>query len=330
MKNESNEVVVVTGASGGVGRATARAFGATGATVALLARGRAGLEGACSDVRDAGGSALAIPTDVADADAVEAAAAQVEDELGPIDIWVNDAMATVFAPFLEISSEEYARATAVTYLGYVNGTRAALKRMKERDRGAIVQVGSALAYRGIPLQTAYCGAKHAIQGFTESLRCELYHDRVNVHICMVQMPALNTPQFSWGRTRLPRHPQPVPPIYEPEVAAKAILFAAHHRRREIYVGAPTAVTVVANKVAPGLADHYLGRTGYSSQQTEEHVNGDRPDNLFHPADEDSDFGIRGVFSAHRRSWQLTADLHRRLLGAGVAAAVAGAAYVKSR
>jgi NAD(P)-dependent dehydrogenase (short-subunit alcohol dehydrogenase family) len=330
MSAKSNEVVVVTGASGGVGRAAAKAFGASGASVALLARGKAGLAGAKEEVEDCGGRALPIPTDVADHEAVEAAAEQVEQEFGPIDIWVNDAMATVFSPFLEISPDEFERSTQVSYIGFVNGTRAALGRMAKRNRGTIVQVGSALAYRGIPLQTPYCGAKHAIQGFTEALRCELYHDKVNVHLCMVQMPALNTPQFSWGRTHLPRHPQPVPPIFEPEVAAKAIVYAAHHRRREIYVGGPTAITIIGNKIAPGLGDHYLGRTGYSSQQTDQHVNGDRPDNLFEPADDEHDFGTRGIFDAHSRSWQLDADLHRGTLSAGVALLAAGASYLRRR
>ena len=229
----AGRVVVVTGASGGVGRAVARAFGATGDAVALLARGEAGLDAAAKDVEAAGGRALVVPVDVADAAAIDAAAARVSDELGSIDVWVNDAFTSVFAPFTEISAEEYRRVTEVSYLGYVYGTQAALRSMRPRNRGVIVQVGSALAYRGIPLQSAYCGAKHAIQGFTESARCELRHEGSRVRITMVQLPAVNTPQFSWVLSRLPRHPQPVPPIYQPEVAARAVLWAAEHDRREL-------------------------------------------------------------------------------------------------
>lgn len=230
-----NEVVVVTGASAGVGRATARAFARRGASVALLARGSDGLEAARAEVVSLGGNALVIPTDVADPEQVEAAAAQVEESLGPIDVWVNNAMVSVFSPATETPAAEYKRVTEVTYLGYVYGTLAALKRMVPRDSGVIVQVGSALAYRGIPLQSAYCGAKHAIQGFTESVRCELLHDGSNVKITMVQLPALNTPQFGWVKSRLPRRPQPVLPIYQPEVAADAIVWASRHYRREWHV-----------------------------------------------------------------------------------------------
>ena len=232
------EVVVITGASAGVGRATARAFAKRGARIGLIARGKDGLEGARADVENAGGEGFAVPTDVARNEEVESAAEAIEKQFGPIDIWVNNAMTTVFSPFKEITADEFKRATEVTYLGTVYGTMAAIKRMYPRNRGTIVQVGSALAYRSIPLQAPYCGAKHAIAGFTDSLRSELIHDRSDIRLTMVQMPALNTPQFSWCKTKLPRHPQPVPPIFQPEVAAEAIVWAAHHRRREVFVGAP--------------------------------------------------------------------------------------------
>ena len=304
----SGRVVVVTGASGGVGRATAQAFGARGDSVALLARGESGLEGAVKDVENAGGRALAVPTDTADYSQVEAAADRVERELGPIDVWVNAAFSSVFAPFTEITAEEFKRTTEVTYLGFVHGTKAALDRMLPRDRGVIVQVGSALAYRGIPLQSAYCGAKHAIQGFNESLRCELLHDGSKVRTTMVQMPGLNTPQFDWVLNKLGHHPQPVPPIYQPEVAADAIVYAAEHpRRREYYVGASTVATILGNKVAAGLIDRYLARTAYQSQQTGQPTSPDRPANLWEPADgpDGHDFGAHGAFDrqATSRSWQ---------------------------
>ncbi len=321
------EVVVVTGASGGIGRATAKMFGARGAKVALLARGDVGLEAAARDVEAAGGRALVVPTDVAHYDEVTAAADRVESELGPIDVWVNVAFTSVFAPFREIRPEEFRRVTEVTYLGYVYGTRVALDRMLPRDRGTIVQVGSTLAYRGIPLQTAYCGAKHAIQGFTEALRCELLHDKSGVHVTMVQMPAVNTPQFDWVLNRLPHRPQPVPPIYQPEVAARAVVYAADHpKRREYWVGATTMATLVANKVAPGLLDRYLAKTGYKSQQTGEPAVPDAPVNLWQPADGRGgrDFGAHGSFDArsHAVSPQLWASQHHGLLGAlgGLAAA----------
>src|SRR5256884_1454009 len=251
------QVIVITGASAGVGRATVRAFARQRADVGLLARGVDGLEGARREVEAAGGRALAIPTDVADADQVEAAAERVERELGPIDVWVNNAMVSVFSPVKELPADEVKRVTEVTCLGVVYGALAALRRMLPRDRGTIVQVGSALAYRGIPLQAAYCGAKHAIQGFTESLRCELLHDDSHVHVTMVQLPAMNTPQFDWVKNRLPHEPQPVPPIYAPEIAADAIVWAAHHRRRELSVGGPTAAAIWGNKIASGLLDRYL-------------------------------------------------------------------------
>lgn len=313
--------MVVTGATAGIGRASAVAFGARGDAVALIARGEEGLEAAEQDVRAAGGVALAISADVADAAQLEGAAARVEEELGPIDVWVNCAFASVFAPFDKIAPEEFKRVTDVTYLGFVYGTMAALKRMRERDRGAIVQVGSALAYRGIPLQSAYCGAKHATQGFNESLRCELLHDGSGVNVTMVQMPAVNTPQFSWVLSRLPRRPQPVPPIYQPEVAAAAVLRAADHpQRREYWVGAPTVGTLVANAIAPGLLDRYLARTGYDSQQTDEpHEPGD-PANLWKPSDRSHDFGAHGRFDSRstNHSYQLWASKH-----AGAIAAAAG-------
>src|SRR4051812_11868229 len=273
-------VVVVTGGSAGVGRATVRAFAENGDDVAVLARGNDGLEAAVKEVEAAGRRGLAIGVDVADAEAVEAAAAQVEEELGPIDVWVNCAMTSVFAPFKDISPDEIRRVTEVDYLGFVYGTKAALNRMLARDRGVIVQVGSALAYRGIPLQSAYCGAKHAIKGFTESVRCELLHDGSNVHISMVQLPALNTPQFDWVLSRLPRKPQPVPPIYQPEVAARAILWASEHDRGEVFVGGSTVGSIVANKLVPRLLDRYLARSGYDSQQTKEPADPDRPANVW--------------------------------------------------
>ncbi|MDQ3979796.1 MAG: SDR family oxidoreductase [Actinomycetota bacterium] len=317
------EIVVVTGASAGVGRAVARRFGETGAAVALLARGRDGLEAAAKEIQAAGGTALVVPTDVAEYDQVEAAAAEVEDRLGPIDIWVNNAMTTVFARFWDVTAEEFRRATDVTYHGVVYGTFAALERMRPRDRGTIVQVGSALAYRGIPLQSAYCGAKHAIVGFTDALRCELVHDKSSVHLTAVHLPALNTPQFSWCRSRLPRHPQPVKPIYQPEVAAEAIWWAAHQRRREVWVGAPTVGTILANRFIPGLLDRYLGRTGVDGQQTDQPVDPDRPDDLFEPVP--GDHGAHGIFDqqAKGRSVQLWATQHRPLVVAGAAAAAGG-------
>src|SRR5512135_420429 len=287
------EVVVITGASAGVGRATAQAFARRGAHVGLLARGRAGLEGARRDVEALGGRGLVLPTDVADAGQVEAAAAAVEEAFGPVDVWVNNAMVSVFSPVKRMEAEEYRRVTEVTYLGTVYGTLAALRRMLPRDRGAIVQVGSALAYRGIPLQSAYCAAKHAIQGFCDSLHCELIHDQSRVRLTMVQMPALNTPQFSWVKSRLPRKAQPVPPIFQPEVAAEAIVWAAHHDRRSLMVGWPTVEAIVGNKIAPGLLDHYLARTCFDAQQTDEPADPDRPDNLCGPVP--GDHGAHGAF-----------------------------------
>lgn len=319
-----NEVVVITGASAGVGRATAHEFARHGAKIGLLARGRDPLERAKRECEELGGKALVIPTDVSDAAAVEVAAERVERELGEIDVWVNDAMVSVFSPVKQMTAEEYKRVTEVTYLGFVYGTLAALKRMLPRDRGTIVQVGSALAYRSIPLQSAYCGAKHAMVGFTDSLRCELHHDGSNVRVTVVHMPALNTPQFRWVRSRLPRKPQPVPPIYQPEVAARAIYAAAHSNRREVFVGAPTVLAIEGQKFVPGLLDIYLGKTGYDSQQTEEPADPRRRDNLFEPlpdlADTHGDFDRQ----ASESSWQLWADLHRGWLAA-LAAIVTGVA-----
>jgi len=322
-----NRVVVVTGASGGVGRALAREFAHRGDAVALLARGETGLKAAAEDVEQLGGRALPIPTDVASFDEVRAAGERVESEFGPIDIWVNVAFSSVFARFTDIHPDEYARATQVTYLGYVHGTRVALDHMLPRNSGTIVQVGSALAYRGIPLQTAYCGAKHAIQGFNEALRCELLHEHSGVRTTMVQLPAVNTPQFDWLLTRLPKHAQPVPPIYQPEVVARAIVFAAAHpRRREYWVGASTVATLLANAVAPGLLDRYLARTGFKSQQTAQDRATNAPANLWEPADGEGghDFGAHGSFDdrAQGLSPQVWLSQHH-----GVLAAVMGASGV---
>ncbi len=318
------QVVVVTGASGGIGRATAVAFGARGAAVALVARGEAGLRAAADEVEAAGGTALILPADVADPDQVERVVAQVEESLGPVDVWVNVAFVSVFSRFDEITPAEYKRATDVSYLGYVYATMAVLPRMKARGRGTIVHVGSALAYRGIPLQTAYCGAKHAIQGFHESLRCELLHEKSPVRVTMVQMPAVNTPQFSWVLSRLPHRPQPVPPIYQPEMAARAVVYAADHpQRREYWAGTSTALTLIANAVAPGLLDRYLGRTGFQSQQTAEPSPPDPPVNLWEPADERQDFGMHGRFDERSSSNdpQLWASHHHGVVAAAAAGAV---------
>src|SRR3954447_11865605 len=318
------ETVVVTGAAGGGGGAPARAFGRRGANVGMLARGVEGLEAAAPEVAEEGGSPLALPTDVADADAVERAASAVEQHFGPIDIWVNCAMATIFSPFADLTPDEYRRATEVTYLGYVYGTMAALRRMRLRDRGTIVQVGSALAYRAIPLQSVYCGAKFAIRGFTDSIRSELLHDKSRVHITMVQMPALNTPQFDWARNKTGTRPQPVPPIFQPEMAAKAIVFAAHARRREIYVGWSAAKAIIANKIIPGLLDHYLAHQSYDGQLTDEPVPPDAPDNLYQPAP--GDHGAHGRFDDRASNWsaQFWLTRHRGTVLAGVGLAAAAA------
>ncbi len=298
--NRNRRVVVITGASAGVGRAAAQAFAREGARIGLIARSRDGLEGAKREVEELGGEALVLPLDVADASAVEAAAAAVEEQFGPIDVWVNNAMASVFSPIKETTPEEFKRVTEVTYLGYVYGTLAALKRMLPRDRGVIVQVGSALAYRGIPLQAPYCAAKHAIEGFCDSLRCELLHDNSNVKVTMLQMPALNTPQFGWVKSRLPRKAQPVPPIFQPEVAADAILYASHHPRREFLVGWPSMKAVIGNKIAPGFADWYLSRNGYDSQQHDGPEDPARPNNLWEPVD--GKHSTHGSFDTRARDW----------------------------
>jgi NAD(P)-dependent dehydrogenase (short-subunit alcohol dehydrogenase family) len=330
MADKVQQVVAVTGASGGVGRAVAREFGRRGARVALLARGEKGLKAAADDVREAGGEPLPLPVDVADFDQVDHAANEIEATLGPIDVWVNDAFTSVFAPFDQIRPEEFRRVTEVSYLGFVHGTLAALARMKPRNAGTIVQVGSALAYRGIPLQSAYCAAKHAIQGMHESLRCELLHEGSAVRVTMVQLPAVNTPQFSWVLSRLPRHAQPVPPIYQPEVAARAIVHAADHpRRREYWVGGSTAGTLALNAIAPGLLDRYLARTGFSSQQTDQPTSPDQPTNLWRPADaapDGHDFGAHGEFDqqAGNRSAQVWASQHHGLLAAAGAGLASGA------
>lgn len=294
-----DKVVVVTGASAGVGRATAIAFAREGARVALIARGEEGLESARREIELAGHAAICAAVDVADAAALDAAADRVEAELGPIDIWVNNAMVTVFAPVAELEPDEFKRVTEVTYLGGVYGTMAALKRMRTRDRGTIVQVSSALAYRSIPLQSAYCGAKHALVGFIDSLRSELLHERSRIHVTSVQMPALNTPQFGWARNKMPNRPQPVPPIFQPEVAAEAILYAASHRRRDIPVGSSTWKAEWGQKLFPGLLDRYLARRAYEGQQSGEADGHDRPDNLFDAVAGDP--GTHGAFDARSKS-----------------------------
>ena len=324
------QVVVVTGGSAGIGRAVSQAFGRRHAKVAILARGEDGLKGAGEDVEKAGGQAMTLSVDTADHQAVDDAASAVERELGPIDVWVNVAFTSVFAPFVDIEPEEFIRVTEVTYLGYVYGTRAALQRMTRRDRGVIVQVGSALARRSIPLQSAYCGAKHAMQGFSESVRCELLHSHSNVKISVVQMPAVNTPQFDWVLSRLPKRAQPVPPIYQPEVAAEAVVHAADHPRKEIWVGGSTVATLMAQKVAAGLLDHYLGRTGFASQQTDQPADPDAAFNLWAPVA--GDHGAHGRFDAraHPRSAQVWATTHRPAVAAVLAAGGALGLAMKRR
>ena len=325
---------MITGASAGVGRATAAAFARRNASVGLIARGRAGLEGARRDVEALGGRAIVAIADVADASQVEAAARKVEKEFGPIDVWVNNAMASVFSPIKQMTADEFKRVTEVTYLGVVYGTLAALRRMLPRNSGSIVQVGSALAYRGIPLQAAYCGAKHAIQGFCDSLRTELMHDKSAVRLTMVQLPAMNTPQFDWVKSRLGNRAQPVPPIYQPEVAADAIVWASQHNRRELYIGSSTEVAIIGNKLAPGLGDWYLARNGFESQQTSDREDPDRPDNLWHPVDHERDFGAHGRFGARaqQRSWQTWVTEHRAaaILAALAATATFGATRLFNR
>jgi NAD(P)-dependent dehydrogenase (short-subunit alcohol dehydrogenase family) len=310
-----------------VGRATAQAFAKAGARIGLIARGRERLEAACREVEELGGRGLVLPADVADADAIEAAAARVEDELGPIDVWVNNATVSVFAPVWETAPADFKRVTEVTYLGYVYGTLAALKRMIPRNRGTVIQVGSALAYRGIPLQSAYCAAKHAIQGFNDSLRAELIHEKLDIHICMVQLSAINTPQFSWTKNLMPRKSQPVPPIFQPEVAADAIVYCASARRREMTVGWPTAKTILFNKVAPGWADRLAASGGWESQMYDGPPARDRPHNLYEPVP--GDHGSHGDFDGRAKSfsWHLWMNKNRvwlALAGAtlGVLAATA--------
>ena len=303
-------IVVVTGAGAGVGRATAEEFARQGYDVALLARDQDRLDRAAADLRGYGVRALAISTDVADADAVEAAAARIESELGPIDVWVNVAMATVFAPVSKLTAQEFERGTRVTYLGQVHGTMSALKRMRERNRGTIVNVGSALGYRSVPLQSIYCGAKFAIRGFTDALRSEIMHDKLAVHITMVDLPAVNTPQFDWAMNKMGRKAKPVAPIYQPEVPARAIFFAATHRRRQVWVGYPTVQAILANRIAPGLIDRYLAKAGYDGQLTDEPLGADAPANLYE--------SVPGNYAAHGRfddrsrsgSWEMFTDRHR--------------------
>jgi NAD(P)-dependent dehydrogenase (short-subunit alcohol dehydrogenase family) len=323
MKNGHREVVVITGASAGVGRATAQAFGRRKARVGLIARGHDGLEGAKREIERSGGEAIVLPLDVSDHKAVDDAAEEVEKAFGPIDIWINNAMCSVFSPIMEMTPDDYKRVTEVTYLGYVWGTLAALKRMKPRDRGSIVQVGSALAYRGIPLQSAYCAAKHAVQGFHDSLLTELIHDGSNVKVVMVQMPALNTPQFRWVKSRLPRKAQPVPPIFQPEVAAEAIVWSAYCDRREVNVCWPTVKAVWGNNLVPGYADHYLARHGYDAQMIDEPEDPNRPNNLWKPLS--GDHGAHGVFDdrAIPHSIELELNKRRPWVFAGLALLVAG-------
>lgn len=317
-----NKVVVITGATGGVGRATAWEFARQGAKVALLARGAEQLEATKKEVEAFGGQALTLPCDVADFEQVERAAERTEEVFGPIDIWVNNAMNSVFAPFSKIEPNEFKRVTEVTYLGQVYGAKAALRRMTPRNRGSIVFVGSALAYRGIPLQSAYCGAKHGIQGFYDSLRTELMHDKSNIKTSMVQLPAMNTTQFGWVLSRLPNKPRPMGRVYDPEVAARAILYAAAHNRREIYVGYPTFKAIYGNKIAAWYADYVLAKTGFDGQQTDQPETPGRPNNVWEPVAEDR--GAYGNFAsvAHKKSFSLWISLHRNLVRAiaGVAAA----------
>ncbi|TYB52184.1 SDR family oxidoreductase [Nonomuraea sp. PA05] len=328
-------VIVVTGASGGVGRAVVRELGAQGAKVALIARGTAGLGAAAVDVGVEGGTGQVYEADVADYEQVRAAAERIEKEMGPISVWINTAFSSVFAKFTDISPDEYERTTAVTYLGYVWGTKVALDLMRPRNAGAVVQVGSALSHRGIPLQSAYCGAKHAIKGFTESVRTELMSDRSNVRITLVQLPAVNTPQFDWVLSKLRRHPQPVPPIYQPEVAARAIVHAAMHpERKEYWVGVSTVATLLAQRAAPALVDRYLARTGTQSQVTDDKAPTGVA-NLWEPADENTDYGAHGSFDdrSHGRSPQVWLSQHRRsvlLTLAGGAAAATFAAVRRAR
>lgn len=327
MRKENREVIVITGASAGVGRAVVQEFARRGAHIGLIARDEERLRSTAAEVEQLGGKALPLPADVADASAVEHAAERVTAEFGAPDVWVNNAMTTVFAPLVEIRPDEFKRATEVTYLGCVYGTMAALKSMVPRNKGTIVQIGSALAYRSIPLQAPYCGAKHAIVGFTDSLRCELIHNRSQVHVTVVHLPAMNTPQFSWCRTRLPNHPQPVPPIFQPEVAARAVYWAAHHKRREVFVGEPTVKAIYGQDVAPGFADRYLAKNGFEGQQTSEPVSPERPDNLFEPVP--GNYGAHGIFDERAKTFSLQnwLNLHRAPVSWGLAGLVGLGAWV---
>jgi NAD(P)-dependent dehydrogenase (short-subunit alcohol dehydrogenase family) len=320
----AGKVVVITGASAGVGRATALLFARRGAKIGLIARGEDALEVTRHEIGIAGGSALACPVDVADAAALDAAAERIEQQLGPIEAWINNAMVTVFAPVADLAPEEFRRVTETTYLGGVYGTMAALKRMRRRDRGVIVQVSSALAYRSIPLQSAYCGAKHALMGFLDSLRCELIHEKSAIHLTAVHMPALNTPQFGWARNKMPHRPQPVPPIYQPEIAAEAIWFAATHRRRAVSVGASTWLALLGQWLSPALMDRYLGHNAVEGQQTREPDPGNRADNLDAPIA--NQHATHGAFDAraHRRSPALWVEMHRDSLLLGTLALGAAA------
>jgi len=332
MDSSNPRIVVITGGTAGIGRATVREFARNGYDVAILARGQDGLDATSSEVKDFGRRALAIPTDVADCNAVEEAADRIERDLGPVDVWINNAFAGIFSRFMDVTPEEYERVTQVTYLGQVNGTRAALKRMLRRNRGKIVLVGSALAYRGIPLQSAYCGAKHAIQGFIDSLRSELLHDKSGVTVTMVQLPGVNTPQFDWIRAKLPGKPRPIGKVYQPEVAARAIYFAAHTDRKEVEVGWPAVEAIWGDKVASSLLDHQLAEVGFKGQQDPQPVSPDRKDNLFDPLP--GDHGAHGRFDdqAIDTSAELWISEHKKQLGfaavgVGAAAAAAGVGFM---
>ena len=326
-------VVVITGASAGLGRAIAHEFGREGARIGLISRDEQGLHATAQEIYELGGTALSLPADVSDENAVEEAAARAERELGPIDIWINNAMVSVFSPIKETEAREFRRVTEVNYLGYVHGTLAALRRMLPRNRGRIIQIGSALAVRSIPLQAAYCATKHAIVGFTDSLRCELYHDRSQVKVCVVHMPAMNTPQFTWVKSRMPNLPQPVPPIYEPEVGARVVRHAALCRspRREYWVGGSTVQAILGQKIIPGLLDRYLGKTGYKAQQRDQKDSPDRPNNLWQPVP--TTLGAHGPFESetHNTSMQVQLSLHRGwiALACGVAAAAICTKYLAS-
>jgi NADP-dependent 3-hydroxy acid dehydrogenase YdfG len=325
-----SRVAVVTGATAGVGRAVVRKLAQEGWRIGLIARSEEQLEAAADEVRRLGGTPLALPVDVADADAVEAAADRVERELGPIDVWINDAMTAVLAKTWEVRPEDFRRVTEVNYLGFVHGTLAALRRMRPRNRGVIIQVGSALAYRAIPLQSTYCATKHAIRGFTDSLRCELMAEKSKVRVTMVQLPGMNTPQFTWVRTNLRKRPQPVPPIYSPEIAADAIVWCIDHPRRELWVGLNTAIIIAANKVVPWFGDWYLAKTNIKAQQSDAPLDPSRPDYLYEPVDEDR--GAHGPYTDQMKTAgvQLQLAEHRRALGLATAAGVAVGALAGRR